>query len=161
MSAKGCIASLIIIAILSPFVSTFGQTSNAKPAYSDIVRQRAKRLSECSADLLAYAKASPGEQYEITMDLSDEASMGSDYLNAVSTLLTIYGRVTRPADKRVIRSIITREIAHYVNLLKNLVARVSNGLAFTKQPSVAEAASRVKEDLREAIDLLESVELLR
>lgn len=152
-------ALLVIVSILA-FGSGAGACAQTGPV-SDraVVAKSNKRFAEYQQDFVQFARASSGDEYEVAMDLSTIAAQAGDYMNAVLTLLNIYDDVSCKEDQEKIRPVIEADVRFYSKNLEVFTQEANLGIAHTKMPGVAAEGTRMRDDLREAKSILDSIKL--
>jgi len=113
-------------------------------------------ISDLDAFRQAYADL---HEQTIAMTLAGEAAANADHLLSVGTLLRFYGRMSCDLDKEPLRLLLRAQMLSYAESMGDAVGLANRGLAQTRQPGVATAAARIRNDLLESKSLLESIVL--
>jgi len=117
------------------------------------------RLLDYGDDFLDFAKSSTGLEYEIATDLDNTAGTAADQLGAASTLLEIYDSMSCREDRAAVERHLQTTLNFSSRLLRNRISEMNNVISHTRKPGVAAEAARMRDDLREAVSILDSVKL--
>jgi hypothetical protein len=145
----------VLVATLS-----FSQQSNTQSNF-DFLEHKVKQFLDHEQDFIDYARSHKSNtmEFEMCSDLNTVASRAGDLLDATRALLLVYDNISCAVDRATIRPVIKMQLDHYIKRLNLSVSQVNNVLSLTKNPGIATAASRMKEDLRETRVLLETINL--
>ena len=136
------------------------QSSSKLDAKITSIRELQKRLNYHAKDFIDFSRHNGnGTEYSISVDLYYMATRAQECLHAANSILQIYDLITCETDRSKIKPLIKMELRDSVRGIEMHVKQVNDNLAFTKVPAVATSGTKLKEDLREAIALLESIEL--
>ncbi len=145
------VVALVVLAVLS---------AQSKPqSDADYLAAKARLFNNYAQDFLDFSKAHTNniDEYEISLDLLVTAQAVADYLDATSTLLTVYDDISCDSDRVRVRPLIRTQLAAYAAQIGRNISRVNLNLSYTKIQGVAVTAGRMKEDMREVKDKLDSL----
>jgi len=126
----------------------------------DLLDAKKKSFHDYDTDFIAYAKAAgSGLESEIGSDLEENASHAEDYLEVLSSELFIYDHLRSEKDRAMTKPFLLAHISLYSRLLNNFAQETGNDISHTTNQSLAAEATRMREDLRAARDILDSIRL--
>jgi hypothetical protein len=155
---KTCRYLMGVIIFLLVAIPSFSQQSSTQSNF-DRLNVKVKQFGDYERDFLDYTKSHRSDlmEFEISSNLQIVASRTGDLLDAVEALLLIYDYISCDLDRETVRRVIKVQLAHYIKRVDLSISEVNHHLSFTKNPAIATSAARMKEDLRETKDLLESI----
>jgi hypothetical protein len=92
------------------------------------------------------------------MEISDQASVASSYLSAAFDMLEMYSLISTSNDRVAAGKVLTKHVAEAKRSLETPIKLVNLELSTPSLPAgVAVTATRIKDDIRSAIELLDEV----
>ena len=136
----------------------FAQTS---PQSSDeLLNAKQKRFLEYNRDFLDFVKSIPDTFEKLyASELVTVASETVDRLDAAGNFLWIYRSLSCKEDRARIKPLLENQFSFYSQYLELSIKSVNLDISHTKTPGVAVEAIRMKDDLREAKSILDSIKL--
>jgi len=161
---------VLLLAVLYPVLARADSRvlAQSQPLsnYADPLKAKAKRFVEYGQDFVNFAKAASGTQgfeqlaeYEAATTLQSVAGETSDKLRAAITLLQVYSALSCEEDRSIVRRFVEREFRFYSQQIEISIDQVNFSIAYTKRPGVAAEAGRMRDDLREVKNTLDSMKL--
>ncbi len=115
-------------------------------------------LLRSADDLLGLGEASSSTlEVNIASELSHVAGDCTHFLDDVIDLLSILDAMSTKADRDVIRNYLNLKTPYFVKLFDHCIGRVNNGLARTSKPAIENAGGQLRDQLRKARELLNSM----
>lgn len=111
-------------------------------------------------DFLDFAKSAHDEngtfEHQIALDLNMVASEEADFVDAFSDLVELQDEMKCAQDRTAVSARVDNRAAYYRGLMQNQLKNVNIDLGYTKRPGVAAEALRLKDDLRETLEILQT-----
>jgi hypothetical protein len=162
----GCTLQFSLLVFLCFFVSPIGDSlaaMHARPQSNDelLVGAKEKRFATYGIDFATFAKSMPAPsfEYDITEGFLADASETTEELHAAGSLLEIYDGLSCEQDREKSRVVIERDIHYYVQFIEQHITTANLGIAHTQNPGVAAEGIRMRDDMREAKTILDSIKL--
>ena len=94
----------------------------------------------------------------MAMELEAIASSANSFFDSAKTLLLVYRSVSKE-DRTGIRGFLKLKFSNCSEHIEVLISKANLEISDTKRPGVAAEATRMRDDLREAKSILDSIEL--
>ncbi len=138
-------------------------TGYARPQQSNNQRlvELHTRFRNYYQDFLDFAKTgvTAGSEFDSARELARSADETGVFLGSAETLVDIYNAVSNKEDRDRIRPMIQRDLAFYSKRLDFSIKETNLELGYLTRPGVVAEATRMRDDLREAKNAFDSVEL--
>jgi hypothetical protein len=153
---------LLLFGIVSVMLIRGDSVASAQkqPSYQ-LLRAKVTRFLEYSKDFHDFAKSSLGAEPEfgIAEDLYTVSSEAYDYFDAASTFVEIYDGLSCKEDRAQTQLLIDLQLAYYSHQTGVLIEEANLDIAHVEHPGIGAEASWMRDDLREAKSLLDSIKL--
>jgi hypothetical protein len=126
---------------------------DATPTDESITRS-AKTILSRAEDILQIGRSLQGEEKGIAAKLADIGSNTNDAVFHIKDLLFIKSQVQNDADKRMIEGMIDSRAKEFTKIIDLDVKKINVEIAYAHNRALIDAASRLKDDLRELKELL-------
>jgi len=119
------------------------------------------RFRNYHQDFLDFAQSglTAGSEFDSARELARSADETTVFLGSAETLVDIYYAVSSKEDRDRIRPMIQRDLAFYRKRLDFSIKETNLELSYMKRPGVVAEATRMRDDLREAKNIFDSIEL--
>lgn len=152
----------VLSGVLGAFRVCFAQVgaSQLDKQKREIVRKE-KRLSQYESDFATFGMTSVGQglESELAIDLSTASHAASNTLDEAKTLLDIHDALVCADDREMVRRVVQERLRSLSRELEVDCKQVSNAIPFLKGPSLAQEALRVRQELQDGEDLLDSIRI--
>ena len=158
---------LLMGAILLLFIATpaFSQQANIQGERTlvEVARRldaRVGRLIGHGTDFGDYSRSSgDSAQFLLLHCLGDEAARAAATLQAAQIMLLLYTYTLFHPARTDARAMVQQSLDSYTEKLDASIARVNDLISTTRSAAAVHSAWRMKDDLRETVDILKSIEL--
>ena len=111
-------------------------------------------------DFEDYSRSTSGSaQFLVLHFLQDEAVRAATAMQATQIMLLLYTYTFFHPARADARVMVQARLDYYVEGLGDSIARVNGLVTRIQNPAIVNSASRMRDDLRETIDLLKSIKL--
>jgi hypothetical protein len=116
-----------------------------------LVLREQTRVENFREDFLSIAKAKVGSgaDSEAAFFMVDSASLTSELLDKVGTMLKIYAHISCATDRRGVKALINEELQYASKQIDLEIEEASNVIANANNVGLAATAARFKDELRE------------
>lgn len=142
----------LAVGLLILVFSGTSKTQSNPSAFYD----KAERFSNYDKDFISFATADNNDkqEHEAARELGEIAGDASERLSSAGFLVEIYDRLSCPEDRASIRPVIEGEFSIYKKLMDNSIDDANLNVASTQKPAVAAEGIHMRDELREAENLL-------
>jgi len=121
-----------------------------------------KSFTDYQKDFLDFANSSAkdtGLEYSVAMELFKIAAENNERIGATTALLFVYENVHCKDDLARIRPLLGLDLSMYSKQINLDVESANRQISSTQSPGVAAEATHMRDDLREAKGILDSIKL--
>jgi hypothetical protein len=156
-----CLALLSSILAWSFFKHNDIVLAQAGPqSFDKMVRAKRKHFIDYQQDFVHFGQSSLGtDEYQTAMDLEKVAEETVQELDAVHTLLEIYGDLSCQEDRARVRPLIENDLGYYSKMTEPSIEGANLIIAHTQMPGIAAEGTRMRDELREVKSIFESIKL--
>ena len=163
-NCAGLVWTLLVVvsclATVSPEVRAQSTGSGSRRSNSQIIRTKAKLFLNYSKDFIDFAKSHKNEglEYETTLDLHLISQTMSDRMDSASTIMQMYETVLCKEDRTSLVPIVKDQLQYYSKETEVDIEQTNIDLAYVKSTAAAQLGLRMKDDLRDVKETLDSME---
>ncbi len=113
-----------------------------------------------SKDFRAFAKAQKSDTVEqrVTINLMDASQQTEGWLASASTILLMYESVVCKEDRVRLLPHVKRALQYYSQTTENEIDETNNNLSYVKSTATAQLGLRMKDDLRETKETVNTMD---
>jgi len=167
LKASRFLAVLLLVLVSSPALSQEPPTPSdmrSLALVTKLLTEKGFRFLNHARDFAEYRSSSP--DYVRSMRIAQEARASSDLAAAASVMLVLYAYISHvpPRDgeepeRASVRRLLQDWLTGYISQLQKSVSITNYEAGNTQSAMIANSAERMKDDLRETIELLKSIKL--
>ena len=151
------VSSIILCASLLPRGDGIASPQVKPQSSYDLLAAKQQHFLQYNQDFLDFAKAEEGGPKAYSTD--HLLSVAEKVTTQVQAALEVHGDLACPEDKTRIRSFLRMKFVSYGRQMDLSAEETNIYIAATRKPGIAAETTQMREDLREAKSILESVKL--